>query len=233
MTSSIKLARFDAAPGEVCDGTRHLWPIGIRAVGTNITSDVFVYRVASEGDPFTGDAFSCVASAPQLQELPANRALTSSQVFQTPFYRTSQLTLWCRSSVEAERVWHLVQEDVQRLLDNANIRINDQPDQLVTLSAVASVAPDKELTSSDVSPTVVSNRVEIQIGSKVVVQSTPPNAGLYQYTWLQTDPVTGTVLRAFAFTRAIDGGDDKWHSRTRVKIGDVVSETVITLSPGV
>jgi hypothetical protein len=117
MQAQVQLTRFQADPGAL-PGQRQGYPITIQASGTNIPSEIFVYRVGKLGDAFPGDQFSCVASVVQLDEIPAIKAVTLTREVQIPFYRTSQMELICRTAAEADQVWNIVQEDVAALVAN-------------------------------------------------------------------------------------------------------------------
>jgi hypothetical protein len=228
----IKLTRFGARP-DLC-GSQQVWPIRIQASGINIESDVFVYRVGKTGDLFDSDAFSCVASASQMYELPKNRALTLTSVYQLPFYRTSQMELYCRSQKEADCIWATVKEDVQSLLDNFNITLDTQPNDSVELTAQQTLI-DSTVCSPEPGIDVVlsTNVIEIPTGFPVVVQALPPNASYAGQIWLQIDPVTGNSVRAYAYFDASDGGDDKWHSRLVITTGDARAVEDFVEAPGI
>jgi hypothetical protein len=132
MQASIQLVRFQADPNAL--DVQHAYPITIQAYGTDIPSEVFVYRVGKSGDPFKGDQFSCVASVSQIYEIPADRALALTSENQISFYRTSQLELICRTSEEAEYVWAVVQEDILALVNNYNLSFNLKGNVTVTIS---------------------------------------------------------------------------------------------------
>jgi hypothetical protein len=114
------LIRYTAAPNALPLSAQHAWPVTITAVGSDISSKVFVYRASAAGDPFGGDAFSCVASVNQMFELPEDHAYVGAET-QIPFYRTNKLELFCRSQAEADYIWRVVNEDIQALLNNFNL----------------------------------------------------------------------------------------------------------------
>ena len=120
MTANIKLTRYTAAPNALPLSEQQCWPVTIVAVGVGISSKVFVYRGAQQGDPFGGDAFSCVASVNQLYELPEDTGYVGDEL-QIPFYRRNTLELFCRSQVEADYIWQVVNEDITNLLNNFNL----------------------------------------------------------------------------------------------------------------
>lgn len=128
MTAEIQLTRFAVDPLLGSIPERHAWPITIQARGINITSNVFVYRAgrkaASSLDPFSSDIFSCVASVSQLSEIPEHRVVGLTDIEQIPHYRTSQMTLVCRSAEEADLIWQAVQEDIALLVENYNLSSN-------------------------------------------------------------------------------------------------------------
>ena len=121
MSAQITLTRYTAAPNALPLSEQQVWPITIEATAVGISPHIFVYRAHQHGDPFGGDAFSCVASVNQLYELPRDRADVINDTFQIPFYRSCKLELFCRSQAEADYIWTVVNEDVQNLITNFNL----------------------------------------------------------------------------------------------------------------
>jgi len=231
MVASIQLLRLQASN----NGTsrQHAWPVVIRAKGTNISSDIFVYRVGKDGDPIPGDAFSCVASAIEMDELPRDRALALTAKYQFPFYRTSQMEVLCSSPEEAEYVWQIAKEDTQCLLDNYNTLVTNTVNASTILS---STVVSDNIINSEPEPGVTLSTFEtvtIPAGMPVIAQSTPPNASYANSIWLKTEPVTGKVLQAFSFFAASAGGDNNWHSRVTSQIGQSVSTEDLVVAPGI
>lgn len=90
------------------------WPVRITASleegGT--PARIFVHHAAAM--PVAGqDFFSCVASAPQMTELPAD-----SPDVGAPFFRTATLLVNARSAKHAEEFWQKIQRAVEDLADN-------------------------------------------------------------------------------------------------------------------
>ncbi len=91
------------------------WPIRITATLVDPEGDpasIFVYHTAAA--PLADrDFFSCVASAPQMTELPAGSGDTG-----VPFYRTAELLVICRSADHATEFWTKIVAAVKDLADN-------------------------------------------------------------------------------------------------------------------
>lgn len=112
------LRAIDAPPRQ------HCWPLEVTAVSTygDLDSHIFVYHAGIGFDPgsaIPGSVFECVASLPQLQEIPVNNIgedpITGDPV---PFYRSDTLLFYCRSAVEAESLWEKIEVDVRALVAN-------------------------------------------------------------------------------------------------------------------
>ena len=130
------------------------WPLVIRALGTNMPSEIFVYQAVPVSDSVPGDRFQCVASVNQLRELPTLAALKLAKhererrhehvpvkdfnIFEIPFYRSAEADFSCRSEKESLHIWNLIQADAQRLVDNFNQWQNLQVENTVNLSSDAS-----------------------------------------------------------------------------------------------
>lgn len=93
------------------------WPVRITATlaAGGGAANVFVYHAAAP--PLADrDFFSCVASAPQMTELPASAPEPGA-----PFYRVSTLLVHCRSADHADEFWKKIQRAVQDLADNLGL----------------------------------------------------------------------------------------------------------------
>lgn len=93
------------------------WPVRITASVTagGAPANVFVYQAAAA--PIADhDFFSCVASAPQMTELPVGSGAPG-----VPFYRADTLLVHCRSAAHADELWSKIQIAVQDLADNLSL----------------------------------------------------------------------------------------------------------------
>ena len=93
------------------------WPIRITATldGGNTAANIFVYHTAAP--PIAAhDFFSCVAGAPQMNELPVGSGSAG-----VPFYRTNTLYVICRSPGHADEFWRKIQIATQDLVDNLSL----------------------------------------------------------------------------------------------------------------
>jgi hypothetical protein len=140
VNATITLTRYSTSPNAIPAGGQHCWPIAITAKGLGISDSIFVYRAAAVGDPFGGDAFSCVASVNQLFELPETAGVAQTEDKQIPFYRRSTLELFCRSQAEADRIWRIVNEDVVDLVNNYNLTYALQSAETTAVTAAGSTA---------------------------------------------------------------------------------------------
>jgi hypothetical protein len=98
---------------------QHVWPLRVTALSgiPGIPSELFVYRSAPKNDPYIGDSYSCMASVPQLTELPANTPQLSGDKM-VPFYRKNSMEFYCRSEQEAEELWEAIKADTETLVAN-------------------------------------------------------------------------------------------------------------------
>lgn len=76
--------------------------------GEGMGPKVFVYHQPVGTDAY----FSCVASLPQMADLPEDAAVNPEQ----PYFRSSSLVLDFRSESLALKFWDKVQEDVRELV---------------------------------------------------------------------------------------------------------------------
>ena len=122
MNAKIRLTRF-ALP---TDGAkiRAGWPLSILAEGTDIPSEVFVYKAIPAGSALAGDQFEAVASIPQLYELPRLQGVSVTNKTAIPFYRAAQADFSCRSPEEVEEVWTMILADIEMLVRDWNASAN-------------------------------------------------------------------------------------------------------------
>lgn len=101
------------APGDVV-GDQHAWPLQVTV--TNSDNDtpakVLVMQTAA-GGVGVPDNFSCVASYPQMTELPEDAVGPDG-----PFYRVGTTTIIARSADHAVELRVKLQEAIQDLADN-------------------------------------------------------------------------------------------------------------------
>lgn len=108
----FKLTRHTVTP-EAAINEQHQWPVRFVALYTedNSPAKIFVMHAASEN--LYSAAFSCVASATQMTDLPVDAPNEEG-----PFYRVNDITLLCRSAEAAEEFVEKVKYTVQDLADN-------------------------------------------------------------------------------------------------------------------
>jgi hypothetical protein len=111
----FSLKRFSVAEVSALPNQQS-WPIRVAALYTSgAVAKIFVYQTAAA--PIADrDFFSCVAGAAQMTELPVDAGDSG-----VPFYRTSELTVHCRSAAHAEEFWVKIQRAVQDLADNLSL----------------------------------------------------------------------------------------------------------------
>lgn len=108
----FKLTR-EATPALSTLVDRHQWPVRIIATNMdNTPAKIFVYQAAPPGG-YEPDFFSCVASALQMQSLPADAPNTAG-----PFYRVSVAEVYCNTPEAAIEFYEKVESAVQDLADN-------------------------------------------------------------------------------------------------------------------
>jgi hypothetical protein len=92
---------------------QHVWPLRMTAEFTyenDLPAPVFVMQAASVNVPAR---FSCVASVPQMNDLPVGAPGDGS-----PFFRVADFTMHCRSAVAAEEAEERIVSAVQDLVEN-------------------------------------------------------------------------------------------------------------------
>jgi hypothetical protein len=109
----FKLTREETLEVDVV-ANRHQWPVQFTAVYSDglAPAKVFVMQ-ASPDIALFADSLSCVASAIQMTDLPADAPEEGS-----PFYRVNVVTKLCRSAKAAEEFIEKVKEAVQDLANN-------------------------------------------------------------------------------------------------------------------
>lgn len=108
------------------DAKRQVWPVSILAEGTGIDPAIFVYQASTSDDPIPQDRFTCVATVNQMYEIPKTQSVSVSTTHGIPFYRSNILEYVVRTADEAERIWQVVQSEVQDLLSNWNSSLSLQ-----------------------------------------------------------------------------------------------------------
>ena len=108
------ITRYAIAEGAAINN-QHQWPVRFTVVeeGTTTPAKIFVMQEAVEGDVIAGDSFSCVASAIQMTDLPADAPEAGS-----PFFRVADVTVLARSAKAAEEFVEKVKYAAQELADN-------------------------------------------------------------------------------------------------------------------
>lgn len=109
------LQRYALSPDNALDSAQNTWPLRIVAMTTDptpVAAKIFVMH-ADTSDDLMGDAFSCVASLPQMTELPADAETPG-----VPFFRTHDVTIHARSADHAVEFWSKIQDAVRDLADN-------------------------------------------------------------------------------------------------------------------
>jgi hypothetical protein len=107
------LTREETATADAI-ANRHQWPVRfVAAYSSNAAAaKIFVMHQSPDAALFA-DSLSCVASAVQMTDLPADEPAAGS-----PFYRVATVTKLCRSAKAAEEFAEKVKEAVQDLADN-------------------------------------------------------------------------------------------------------------------
>lgn len=97
-------------------GSRHTWPLRVEILNSvdDTPAKVIVMHEAA-GGVTTGDAFSCIATVQQLNELPEDAVGPNG-----PFYRVNDVTIQARSPDHVVELKEKIQTAVQELADNVN-----------------------------------------------------------------------------------------------------------------
>lgn len=109
----IDLTRYETNTQEAADN-QHQWPVRYVAAYTSggAPAKIFVMHASPSPDVY-GDSMSCVASAIQMTDLPADAPSEGS-----PFYRVNDVTKLCRSAKAAAEFIEKVEFAAQDLVDN-------------------------------------------------------------------------------------------------------------------
>lgn len=93
---------------------RHQWPVKFTALysADDTPAKIFVMQASGDPDVFA-DSFSCIASAIQMTDLPADAPEAGS-----PFYRVNAVTVLARSARAADEFVEKVKIMVQDLANN-------------------------------------------------------------------------------------------------------------------
>ena len=119
MANDLTLTKQESA--YVFDGvpSQHVWPLKVTAASTiaGLSSKIFVFHAAMGADQWKGDTFDCVASVPQMTEIPEDAPVAvDGDVI--PYYRKDTVELWLRSPELLAETWEAIQEHTQDLIDN-------------------------------------------------------------------------------------------------------------------
>ena len=117
----IELVRFEIKFDQDETDLLGSYPLVVRAKGTNVASEIFVYHEMGTSDPYVNDLFEAVATPNQLEELPINQGNKLDLLNEAiPYYRRNQIELYCRNPDEAEQIWTELQDEVRALVKNLN-----------------------------------------------------------------------------------------------------------------
>ena len=101
------------------DAQHAVYPLEITCVADDVTlSKIFVYRAAVGQQPGLGDVFSCVASPPQMRQLPEDAPAVDPQGRNIPFFRKDVLRLDCTFATQVEDIWRQVVSQVEDLAED-------------------------------------------------------------------------------------------------------------------
>lgn len=112
---TVELTRSDAT--DVTFNGRHAYQVSVAAVSTfsGLSSKVLVVHSGAGVDG--NDIFSCVASLPQMQDLPEDSVGTEG-TDGYPFYRVDSINFLGYTIEELDSLWVKIIEDTQDLVDN-------------------------------------------------------------------------------------------------------------------
>ena len=112
------------------DLVRHQWPVKFVATysDSHCPAKIFVMQRAAPGG-FTDDVFSCVASAIQMDDLPADEPVDG-----TPFYRTNIVTVLCANEDMAFEFACKVVDAAQDLANNIYAASVLEPVETITIN---------------------------------------------------------------------------------------------------
>ena len=97
----------------------HAWPLRALAVSSDaaLSAKIFVYHVTPT--TLMGDAWECIASVHQLDEIPEDEAVADVDGnYAVPYYRTDTVEFNARSAEHADELWNIIVNDTQDLVNN-------------------------------------------------------------------------------------------------------------------
>lgn len=112
-----------------------VFPIRITAVSSEPDLEdggVFVFHAQSPGGHMAGDAFECVASYQQFQEIPLNEP-SEDPDNPIPYYRKSVVEFYLTNPEEKAEIWKIVQDDVRFLVNSARLMAEISTTEEVTI----------------------------------------------------------------------------------------------------
>jgi hypothetical protein len=111
------------ALSEITYKQQHAWSFSVNAVSdpADLGNEIFVMHEGAGVDG--GDVFSCIASLPQMDELPVD-APVAVDGETIPFYRVGDITFTAFNADELEELWQKILLDVQLLVDNYKAQQN-------------------------------------------------------------------------------------------------------------
>lgn len=122
----ITLTRQTCEPSE--SDLKIVWPLRVTATSSgDLPAAIFVYHCGAFGDP-DADVFECVASPVQIEQLPETRP-TGDNLLLQPYYRQSEVVIFCASAQQAADVWEELKAEAINLVaewrDAATLEIED------------------------------------------------------------------------------------------------------------
>jgi len=148
--ASIKLTKH-FADYEFDPDINRGWGLLVRAEGTLIDSEIFVYHRMAESDPYEGDVFEAICSINQYYEIPAFEPVDTSDTETIPYFRRSQLEVFARSPEERDEIWDYIKGDVARLIKDFNSLNATKAHSTVTISGLTyqeDAQTDSELSTT-------------------------------------------------------------------------------------
>jgi len=118
----IELIRYEPSHKPNKPNTLGSYSLVVRAKGTNVPSEIFIYHAINAENPYSGDVFEAVATPSQMEELPINKPFIDPINNESvPFYRRNQLELYFRSLSDLHEFWEELQVEVNELIENYKI----------------------------------------------------------------------------------------------------------------
>lgn len=130
MAATITVLRRQPVP----DGTlkQGYYLVLEATTSVEMPQEIFVFQRTTQygesADDQFADLFVNVASPVDIEEIPVNNPNDDNN----PFYRSKDLTLCFRSSVELEECWGYIKEDIEGLVDALNSLANLEQVEEVT-----------------------------------------------------------------------------------------------------